>query len=140
MKNNLDGCGWFLKQKNDPENQKFTISGLLKVRQRNFDEKIIGLEFISDHISALCSLFGSNHANLLMSSTKVKATQPWSLDFRFEAHSSMHSSGVLMLLTVFRWETEPSPSAHPMPLKTLPFGSWSEIIVEKNELQRCYSL
>ena len=139
MKNNIDECGWFFKQKNDPDNLKLSIF----IYQRRFNETIICLEFINEHISTLFSQFclkpyNCNHANLWRVSTKVKATQPWWLDFRFEAHSSMHSSGEWMLLTVFRWETEPSPSTHPMPLKTWPFGSWSEIIVEKNELQRSY--
>jgi hypothetical protein len=46
--------------------------------------------------------YNFNHANLLMVSIKVKATQPWRLDFRFEAHASMHSSGEWMSLTVVR--------------------------------------
>ena len=37
-------------------------------------------------------LYNGNDSNFEMDLTKVKATHPWSLDFRFEAHSSMHSS------------------------------------------------
>ena len=88
-----------------------------------------------------CSQFGSklynsNHSNFEMALTKVKATHPWPLDFRFEAHSSMHSSEDWMFSIVFRLEIEPSPSVHPNPIKILPFGNRSEIIVEHNELGR----
>ena len=37
-------------------------------------------------------LYNGNDSNFEMDLTKVKATHPWPLDFRFEAHSSMHSS------------------------------------------------
>ena len=39
-----------------------------------------------------------------------------------------------MFLIVFRLEIEPSPFNHPNPIKILPFGKKSEIIVRKNEL------
>ena len=41
-----------------------------------------------------------------------------------------------MFSIVFRLEIEPSPSVHPNPIKILPFGNISEIIVEKNEIGR----
>ena len=69
-----------------------------------------------------------------MDLTKVKATQPWPLDFRFEAHLSMHSSKEGMFWIVFRLEIKPSPLVHPKPIKILPFGNRSKIVVEKNKL------
>ena len=75
-----------------------------------------------------------------MLSTKVKATQPWPLDFRFEAHLSMHSSKEGMFWIVFRLEIKPSPLVHPKPIKILPFGNISKIVVEENELGRRTSM
>ena len=50
--------------KNDIENQKFTIFGMLTVGHRKFGEKIIGTEFISEHTPSLfgLKLHSSYHA------------------------------------------------------------------------------
>ena len=39
-----------------------------------------------------------------------------------------------MFWITIRLEIEPSPLSHPNPIKILPFGNKSEIIVGKNEL------
>ena len=85
-------------------------------------------------------LYNCNHSNFDKALTKVKATQPWLLDFRFEAHSFMHSLNEVMFWIVFRLEIEPSPLVHPKPKKILPFGNLSEIVFEKNELGRRTSI
>ena len=54
----IDKFGWI-----DFENLTFSTFGMLKAIQINLDEKIIGVELISQQISSPCSLFGPKLRN-----------------------------------------------------------------------------
>ena len=68
--------------KNDFESQKFASFQVLQSIHINFDETIIGLLFISEHISTPCSLFGPklhncNHATPYLLPIIVREKGNW---------------------------------------------------------------